>query len=198
MGKLRAHLTFANLVSVISLLFALGLGGAWAASELSKNEVKSKHIGKGQVKTKDLGKNAVTSRKVDNGSLLGEDFAPNQLPQGEQGPPGERGPKGDPGTALGYAHVNADGTIDTANSRNVPAGDTSTSDGVYCFSNLPFTPRNVQVTIDSGATTVATELGTAWASVTDTPGCADPGVQAGVNITKNGAFTAEPFFILFN
>jgi hypothetical protein len=48
MGKLHAHLTFANVVSVISLLFAIGLGGAWAASELSKNEVKSRHIGNGQ------------------------------------------------------------------------------------------------------------------------------------------------------
>ena len=94
MGKLRVHLTFANVVSVIALLFALGLGGAWAASELSKNEVKSKHIGKGQVKAKDLGKNAVSSPKVADGSLLDHDFAPGQLPAGPQG---ERGPQGEPG-----------------------------------------------------------------------------------------------------
>ena len=90
---------------MISLLFALGLGGAWAASELSKNEVKSKHIGKGQVKAKDLGKNAVSSPKVANGSLLDEDFAPGQLPAGppgEQGEPGERGAQGIPGPTEGF------------------------------------------------------------------------------------------------
>ena len=61
MGKLRGKLSFANVVSVISLVFALGLGGAWAATELDKNEVKSKHIGKGQVKNADLANDAVTS-----------------------------------------------------------------------------------------------------------------------------------------
>ena len=35
MGKLRERLTFANVVSVIALIFAMGLGGAWAATELS-------------------------------------------------------------------------------------------------------------------------------------------------------------------
>ena len=93
-GKLRAHLTFANVVSMIALLFALGLGGAWAASELSKNEVKSKHIGKGQVKNSDLADDSVTSPKVADGSLLSDDFAPGQL---QQGPPGERGPQGERG-----------------------------------------------------------------------------------------------------
>ena len=98
MGRIRAHLTFANVVSVISLLFALGLGGAWAASELSKNEVKSKHIGKGQVKNSDLADSSVTSPKVADRSLLSEDFAPGQLPAGPQGSQGPQGLQGEPGT----------------------------------------------------------------------------------------------------
>lgn len=97
-GKYRERLTFANVVSVISLLFALGLGSAWAATELSKNEVKSKHIKNRGVKSKDLANNAVTSPKVANGSLLGEDFAAGQLLQGEPGPKGEQGPAGSPDT----------------------------------------------------------------------------------------------------
>jgi hypothetical protein len=97
-GKYRERLTFSNVVSVISLLFALGLGTAWAATELEKNDVKSKHIKNSGVKGKDLADNAVTSPKVANGSLLGEDFAAGQLPQGERGPEGERGPPGTPGT----------------------------------------------------------------------------------------------------
>jgi hypothetical protein len=92
-GKYRERLTFSNIVSMISLLFALGLGSAWAATELEKNEVKSKHIGKGQVKNSDLGENSVTSPKVADGSLLDDDFASGQLPQGPQG---ETGPAGSP------------------------------------------------------------------------------------------------------
>ncbi len=86
-----------NLVGYISLFFALGLGSAWAATELEKNEVKSKHIGKGQVKNVDLAADAVTSSKVANGALLGDDFAAGELPQGPQGPQGERGLQGEQG-----------------------------------------------------------------------------------------------------
>lgn len=93
-SKLRERLTFANVVSVVALLFALGLGSAWAATELGKNSVKSKQIAPGQVMNSDLGNDAVTSPKVADGSLLGSDFAPGQLPQG---PPGERGLQGEQG-----------------------------------------------------------------------------------------------------
>ena len=80
MGKLRDRFTFANVVSVLSLLFALGLGTAWAAKGLPKNQVRSWDIAKGQVKTPDLGKGAVTSFKVKNGALLSQDFAQGVLP----------------------------------------------------------------------------------------------------------------------
>ena len=40
-GKYRELLTFSNVVSVISLLFALGLGTAWAATDLERTEVEA-------------------------------------------------------------------------------------------------------------------------------------------------------------
>lgn len=80
MDKLRDRFTFANAVSVLSLLFALSLGTAWAATGLSKNEVRSSNIARGQVKTPDLDKGAVTSAKVKNGTLISGDFAQAQLP----------------------------------------------------------------------------------------------------------------------
>jgi hypothetical protein len=46
------------------------------------------------VTTKKLKKGAVTSSKVKNGSLLSEDFASGQLPQGPQGPQGAQGERG--------------------------------------------------------------------------------------------------------
>jgi Collagen triple helix repeat (20 copies) len=102
-----------NILGLLALCVSLGMGTAWAASELSKNEVKSKHIKAGAVKNADLAGDAVTSLKVANGSLLSEDFAARQLaagapgatgPQGPQGPqgvqglPGERGTPGTAGT----------------------------------------------------------------------------------------------------
>jgi hypothetical protein len=77
MGKFRlpSHTTVAAYVGCFA---ALATGGAYAANELGKNDVRSKHIGKGQVKNADLANEAVTSPKVANGSLLNEDFAPGQ------------------------------------------------------------------------------------------------------------------------
>ena len=51
LSRLRGRLTFANVVSVIALFAALGLGTAWA---LQANSVKSKHIVNGQVKGVDV------------------------------------------------------------------------------------------------------------------------------------------------
>ena len=94
--KLSGHVR-SNVIGYLALFVALS-GTAWAATELDKNEVKSKHIGKGQVKNSDLGNNSVTSPKVADGSLLDDDFAPGQLPAGPQGPQGPEGPQGEPGT----------------------------------------------------------------------------------------------------
>ena len=63
---LRGRLTFANVVSVIALFAALGLGTAWA---LAPDSVKSKHIVNGQVKTKDLADNAVNAAKLGDDSV---------------------------------------------------------------------------------------------------------------------------------
>ena len=94
-GNFRSHVR-SNVIGYLALFVALS-GTAWAATELDKNEVKSKHIKNRGVKTKDLANNAVTSPKVADGSLLGEDFAAGQLPQGPQGDVGPRGPQGEPG-----------------------------------------------------------------------------------------------------
>ncbi len=54
-----------------------------------------------------------------------QNFKPGQLPTGPRGSTGPRGatgetgPTGAPGSALAYAHVRADGTLDTARSKGV-------------------------------------------------------------------------------
>jgi hypothetical protein len=99
---MRPKLSYANVVSTVSLFLLLG-GGAYAAIKLPKNSVGSKQ----------LKKNAVTGSKVKDHSLLSSDFKNGQLPKGELGPEGKQGPKGEPGTpatAL-WAALNSDGTL---------------------------------------------------------------------------------------
>lgn len=53
--RIRARLTYANVISTLCLFLLLG-GGAYAAFSLPNDSVKSKHIVNGQVKVQDLAK----------------------------------------------------------------------------------------------------------------------------------------------
>lgn len=79
--RLRPRLSYANVAATLALVLAIGGGTVYAASELGKNSVKSKHIAKGQVKKSDLGKNSVTSPKVKNGGIKAQDIAAGVIPK---------------------------------------------------------------------------------------------------------------------
>jgi len=86
MSRLKARLSFANVVSLLAVFVALG-GSAYAAGVLPVNSV-----GTPQLKT-----GSVTSGKVKDGTLKAADFARNALkagPQGSIGPAGPLGPVG--------------------------------------------------------------------------------------------------------
>jgi trimeric autotransporter adhesin len=67
--RIRAHLTYANVMSTIAVVFAIGGASAYAANHLANNSVTSKAIKNGQVKTKDLHNGAVTSAKIGKGAV---------------------------------------------------------------------------------------------------------------------------------
>src|SRR5262245_22322781 len=70
-------------------------------------------------------------------------------PRGPAGPPGAAGAAGAPGSAVAYAHVNADGTLDAANSKNVSESNWigAGQPGYYCVT--PSVPvKNFVVSID--------------------------------------------------
>lgn len=90
LARIRAGLSYANVMATIAVFVALG-GGAYAAMTLPKNSV-----GRKQLKP-----NAVVSSKVKNRSLLARDFKRGQLP---------RGPRGAPATSL-WAVVGVDGLV---------------------------------------------------------------------------------------
>jgi hypothetical protein len=62
--RIRQHLSYANVMSTIAVVLALGGATAFAASTLSRNSVG----------TKQLRKDAVTGAKVKDGSLSGSDI----------------------------------------------------------------------------------------------------------------------------
>jgi hypothetical protein len=140
----------AMVVAFVALLAALS---GTAVALPGKNTVDSGDIKKANVKKSDIAKNAVISGKVKDGSLLAKDFKAGELPAGPQGTPGApgaKGDKGDPGdagTAVAYATVAATGTVDLGRSKNITQAnvDVDTETGVYCFTNLEFTPRSAMV-----------------------------------------------------
>jgi hypothetical protein len=174
-ARIRARLTFANVISLIALFVALG-GTGYAAIKLPKNSVTSKTIKKGAVTNAKLGKNAVTSSKVKDGSLLKQDFANGQLPAGAQGPQGIQGPPGTNGTngtdgaqgpagiAAAYARVQADGTLLPSLS-DFPSGTknveqtmiTNPAAGTYCITGMTFRPTSGMVALDNAGASGATQ-----------------------------------------
>ncbi len=66
--------TYANVVATLALVLAIGGGTVYAASELGRNDVKSKNIAKGAVKTSDLAGQAVTGKKVKDGTISAADI----------------------------------------------------------------------------------------------------------------------------
>jgi hypothetical protein len=88
MHRIRARLSFANVISLIALFVALG-GSSYAAITLQRNSVGAKQIKAG----------GVGSSEVKDGSLLRKDFKRGQLPAGATGPQGPQGSQGVQGPA---------------------------------------------------------------------------------------------------
>jgi hypothetical protein len=64
LSRLRPHLSYANVMATIAVFVALGGAGAYAASKLGKNVVKTRNIAPNAVKTADIAKNAVKRTKI--------------------------------------------------------------------------------------------------------------------------------------
>lgn len=184
MKQIRKRLTYANVMSSIAVFLVLG-GAAFAAVKLPKNSVG----------TKQLKNNAVNSSKVKDGSLLKGDFAAGQLPAGPQGPQGPQGPKGETGaegTALAYARIEANGTLDASKSKGFgSAVITHPSEGHYCITGLGIQVHNVMTTPQFFNTTSNAFIG-------DFPGCSGADVSVETSMGSSGASENVPFMILLN
>lgn len=191
LARLRSHLTFANIVSLLALFIALG-GGAYAMT-LPKNSVGANQLKKNAVISSKIKAGAVTASKVKAHSLLSADFAAGQLPAG---PRGATGPSGAPGSAVAYGAFagSSTGVSISGPVKNLSAGNISRAGaGAYCFSGLSFTPNNVVATLDSSFTS-----GFVTASTTPFGPC-PVGTQAEVKTFDAAGTPADrSFSVLFN
>jgi hypothetical protein len=170
------------------LFVALGGGAAWASGLISGSQIKNHSI-----PAKKLTASAIKSLHGQRGPT----GPPG--PKGDTGAKGDTGPQGNPGTALAYAHINPDGTLDSANSSGLTGSNyTHNGPGEFCFHGLSFTPHNVVASIDA-ATSGVTPGALAEIALGDLAASYCPtGYQAAVITTNTNVLTDFGAYILFN
>jgi hypothetical protein len=83
-ARFRPHLTYANVMSTIAVVLAVGTGGAYAANTIGSSDVideslLTQDIKNGQIARADVGNNAVASAEVFDSSLTGVDVQNSTL-----------------------------------------------------------------------------------------------------------------------
>jgi hypothetical protein len=193
-GRFLRH----NMIAMLALFVALG-GTTYAASTalIGKNTVASPQVVNGSLQTKDLSKKARKTLKGNRG-LRGLQGAKG--PTGANGAQGVPGTPGAAGTAVAYAHVLADGTVDAANSKNIAdANIAHPAAGIYCFSGLSFTVHAVVTSPDAYGPTDGILVNPTFHGTPPFGGCAS-GVNGRVRATTVGAPSTpgdHPFYIWF-
>ena len=71
---MRPRLTYANVMSTLALIIAVGGASAFAATQLAKNSVGPKQLKKDAVTTAKIKNEAVTAAKVKKGTLTGTEI----------------------------------------------------------------------------------------------------------------------------
>jgi len=148
MKRLRARMTYANVVATVALFMVLTGASAVAAT---------------QIGTAGLKNNAVTSAKVKNGSLLRVDFRPGQLPRGPQGPPGLPGAPGANGLNGANGTAKAYAMFDATAQQVVPARTFNmtivrANQGIYCIDVPGISPTSATILATPAFPTVGIPL----------------------------------------
>lgn len=81
---LRRRITYANVVSTLALVLALGGGAVYAAGragpkEIKKGAIRSYHVKNRQIRRQDIAGGSINSDKVSNQTLKGRDLAERTL-----------------------------------------------------------------------------------------------------------------------
>src|SRR5580765_6950839 len=127
-----------TILGATALVVAVGSSGlpADAASLITGKQVKDQSL---------------TGKDIKNGSITAANLAPGAVTSGPAGAKGDKGDIGPAGTALAYAYVNADGTLQASRTKGVgwsfKPGDTG---GSYCLGGIAQPPHNVSLTLAGG------------------------------------------------
>ncbi len=185
---MRRHFSYANVTATLALVFAMS-GGALAANHYLINSTK-------QINPKVLKKLKGKTGRTGAAGALG--VAGKEGAQGKAGLQGKEGATGPAGSAVAFARVEANGTLDQANSKNITSAELSVTPGVYCVTpSVPvksITISEPHVGGDNGAY--------AQADLTALDGinlnC--PGSPVYVTTWKAGGTTLEShtFYLVFN
>jgi hypothetical protein len=222
-------LTYANAMATGAMFVALG-GGAYALSGVpdgkgvfhgcvdSKTSVlrvvakasscrKAKSVKRGGRRIRIPGESAIAWNQQ------GPPGAAGQGAPGKDGAPGNGGAPGAPGSALAFAHVNEDGTLDTANSKNVIdvrprctefAACTSppaAKDVDYCFKLSSTPPKNAVVSTELASVKTAARVLIPGRPFSPAGGGCAPGYTAAEVFTFNtttGDADYAGFYVVFN
>jgi hypothetical protein len=178
MQRIRSHLSFANVISLIALFAALG-GSAYAAGlannsvgakQIKKNAVRAAEIKRNAVGASEIRSNAVAGGEVADGSLGSLDLGNNSVGAAEVADDSLKAADID-GVSLVreiapdvYVRVQPNGTILPRIGTTFPETSwgieqtniSHPSTGVYCFSALPIKVASAMVSSDNaGASTPA-------------------------------------------
>jgi hypothetical protein len=165
--RLRGHLTFANVVSVLALFVALG-GSSYAAlrigsGQIRDDSVRSVDLRDNTVRSLDLRDNGVRGVDVRANSLTGADIKESLLGRVPAAVTAHNAEMLDGKDASdfgprAYALVDRQGSVDAASSRGLTSANVShPSDGVYCFSGLNFVVSSVTATVEAHGSTGAVD-----------------------------------------
>jgi hypothetical protein len=195
-GKMKGFGRFLrrNTIALLALFIALS-GTTYAASTalIGANTVASPQVVNGSLQTKDLSSKA---RKALRGNRGLRGLAGAAGAKGATGAQGIQGVQGTPGTAVAYAHINGDGTVDAANSKNVANANVEhAGTGIYCFAGLGTIHAFVASPDAFGPVD-----GILVNPSTGTSGCTITGAQMRVRVTTAAAPTTlsdHPFYIFF-
>jgi hypothetical protein len=189
MSRIRKRITYANVISTLALILVVGGGSAIAANQFGKETIGANAIKKESIGPGKLNKAAKAALEGPAGPK-GATGATG--PAGTAGPAGPAGAPGAPGSALAYAHVKADGTLDTANSKNISASKLTAGTGYFCV-NASVPVSNVIAT--AADNTLGRQI---VVSFEDPFTSCPPNAAVVTTFDKTGAASAGPFYILFN
>lgn len=176
MKTIRKHLSYANVMSTLAVFLLLGGAGAYAAQKkigataIKSSAVTTAKIKNGAVTAPKVKAGAISSDKIVDGAIGNSKLAEGSVTTGKIANDAVTGdkvvestlsevPTANSANPLAFARVNANGTVDPANSKALTGPNViHPSKGVYCIAVPSFVPRGGAVTVEAGASQTSAQL----------------------------------------